>query len=212
MHNNNNMIALVMCGGKGIRLRQFGMIEKPLLDLKGKAMIEYVLDALIYSQKFQRVIAVSSPFSSKTTTFLYNHPYYSNGLIEVIETEGASYSKDLSFVLNNLKRDRVLTVSADLPLLNSNIVGQIVIHNIPRFSCASIILEKHFVENIGITPSVVFNIGAQQYCYSGITVFNSPKFKEFQTIKEYYILMNKREIAINVNTLRELHLAERLLS
>jgi adenosylcobinamide-phosphate guanylyltransferase len=205
------MIALVMCGGKGIRLRHFKSIEKPLLDLKGKAMIEYVLDALVYSQKFRRIIAVSSPFSSKTTTFLHYHPYYSNGLIEVIETKGVSYSEDLSFILNKLKQDRVLTVSADLPLLNSNIVDQIVIHNIPRFSCASIILEKHFVENIGITPSVVVNIGEQQYCHSGIIIFNSPKFKECQNIKEYFILMNKREIAVNVNTYKELQLAERLL-
>jgi len=207
----NKMMALVMCGGKGIRLRQFEGLEKPLLNLKGKAMIEYVLDALIRSQKFRRIVAVSSPFSSKTTTFLYDHQYYSNGLIDVIKTEGDSYSKDLSFVLNKIKPDRVLTVSADLPLLNSNIVDQIVIHNIPRFSCASIILEKHFVENIGITPSVVVNIGAQQYCHSGIIIFNSPKFKERQNIKEYFILMNKREIAVNVNTYKELQLAERLL-
>ena len=40
-----------MCGGKGIRL-QFEGTEKPLIILKGKAMIEYVLDALIHSQKF----------------------------------------------------------------------------------------------------------------------------------------------------------------
>ena len=208
---HNQMIALVMCGGKGIRLRQFEGVEKPLLDLKGKVMIEYVLDALICSQKFRRIVAVSSPFSSKTTTFLYHHPYYSNRLIEVIETKGDSYSKDLSFILNKLKPDKVLTVSADLPLLSSSIVDQIVIHNIPRFSCASIILEKHFVENIGITPSIVFNIGAHHYCHSGIIVFNSPRVKECQKIKEYFILMNKREIAVNVNTLRELQLAERLL-
>ena len=88
----------------------------------------------------------------------------------------------------------------------------VVIHNIPRFSCASIILEKHFVENTGITPSVVVNIGEQQYCHSGIIIFNSPKFKECQNIKEYFILMNKREIAVNVNTFKELQLAERLLS
>jgi adenosylcobinamide-phosphate guanylyltransferase len=208
---HNQMIALVMCGGKGIRLRQFEGVEKPLLDLKGKAMIEYVLDALICSQKFRRIVAVSSPFSSKTTNFLYHHPYYSNRLIEVIETKGDSYSKDLSFVLNKLKPDKVLTVSADLPLLRSYIVDQIVIHNIPRFSCASIILEKHFVENIGIIPSIVFNIGGHHYCHSGIIVFNSPRVKECQKIKEYFILMNKREIAVNVNTLRELQLAERLL-
>jgi adenosylcobinamide-phosphate guanylyltransferase len=208
---HNQMIALVMCGGKGIRLRQFEGVEKPLLDLKGKAMIEYVLDALICSQKFRRIVAVSSPFSSKTTNFLYHHPYYSNRLIEVIETKGDSYSKDLSFVLNKLKPDKVLTVSADLPLLRSYIVDQIVIHNIPRFSCASIILEKHFVENIGITPSIVFKIGAHQYCHSGIIIFNSPRVKECQKIKEYFILMNKKEIAVNVNTLKELQIAERLL-
>ena len=204
------MIALVMCGGKGIRL-QFEDTEKPLIILKGKAMIEYVLDALIHSQKFRRIIAVSSHFCSKTTSFLYDHPYYSDGLIDVIETKGASYSEDLSSILSKLKLGNILTVSADLPLLNSKIVDQIIIHNIPRFSCISIILEKRFVENIGITPSVVFNIGSQQYCHSGIIIFNSPNFKEHRNIREYFILMNKREIAVNVNTLKELQIAETLL-
>src|ERR671933_808456 len=124
------MIALVMCGGKGIRL-QFEGTEKPLIILKGKAMIEYVLDALIHSQKFRRIIAVSSHFCSKTTSFLYDHPYYSDGLIDVIETKGASYSEDLSSILSKLKLGNILTVSADLPLLNSKIVDQIIIHNIP---------------------------------------------------------------------------------
>src|SRR6188472_3186994 len=89
------MIAAIMCGGKGSRIRQSPNIEKPLLKIKDKTMIENILHALIASKKFGRIVGVSSPNTPKTSTFL---GYCSPGIIDVIETEGISYSKDLSVV------------------------------------------------------------------------------------------------------------------
>jgi GTP:adenosylcobinamide-phosphate guanylyltransferase len=53
------IVAAIMCGGKGSRMGQSSYIEKPLLRVKDKTMIEYVLHALVASKKFERIVGVS---------------------------------------------------------------------------------------------------------------------------------------------------------
>jgi GTP:adenosylcobinamide-phosphate guanylyltransferase len=49
-----------------------------------------------------------------------------------------------------------------------------------------------------------------QYCHSGITIFNTMAVGT-EPVKEHYLVMNRKEIALNVNTKEELELAEKLL-
>jgi adenosylcobinamide-phosphate guanylyltransferase len=202
------MVAAIMCGGKGSRMRQSADFEKPLLKLKDKTMIEHVLHALAASKKFGRIVGVSSSNTPKTSAFL---SYCSPDLIDVIETEGTSYSKDLCMVLKNLKPAMVFVVSSDLPLLNPKIVQNIIYSCLPQLPCISIVSEKQYVQSIGIKPSVVITIGAKEYCHSGINIIDSSKIDDDRKLEEYYLIMNEKEIAVNVNTREELEVAERLL-
>ena len=197
-----------MCGGKGSRMRQSADFEKPLLKLKDKTMIEHVLHALAASKKFGRIVGVSSSNTPKTSAFL---SYCSPDLIDVIETEGTSYSRDLCMVLKNLKPAMVFVVSSDLPLLNPKIVQNIIYSCLPQLPCISIVSEKQYVQSIGIKPSVVITIGAKEYCHSGINIIDSSKIDDDRKLEEYYLIMNEKEIAVNVNTREELEVAERLL-
>lgn len=202
------MVAAIMCGGKGSRMRQSSDFEKPLLKLKDKTMIEHVLHALAASKKFGRIVGVSSSNTPKTSAFL---SYCSPDLIDVIETEGTSYSRDLCMVLKNLKPAMVFVVSSDLPLLNPKIVQNIIYSCLPQLPCISIVSEKQYVQSIGIKPSVVITIGAKEYCHSGINIIDSSKIDDDRKLEEYYLIMNEKEIAVNVNTREELEVAERLL-
>lgn len=203
------MIAVIMCGGKGSRMTK--SIEKSLLKLRDQTLIKYVLDALIGSKNFESIIAVPSVNTPSTSTFLYNHQYYTSGVIDIVEGKGISYSADLSIILKKLKPARVFVVAADLPLLNPRIIQKIIIQCLPCFPCTCVILEKSFVKNFGVIPSVVFNIGTKEYCYSGILIIDSSKLKSNSKLEEYYLIMNEKEIAVNVNTVVELEIAERLL-
>lgn len=185
--------------------------EKPLLNLKGSTMIDRVLCALVGSGQFEKIVAIPSLNTPRTNAFLRNHYYSCLEPIDVVETAGISYSKDLSAVICKFKPARVFVVSADLPLLNSKIVQNIIVRCFPSDRSVSILLEKQFVENIGIEPSVVTVIGRKGYCHSGITILDSSKAHPESTIPEYYIVMNARELAVNVNTIRELEIAESML-
>ena len=185
-----------------------GIEEKPLLKVAGVAMIERVISALACSNRFDRIIAAVSLNTHQTNEFLK-----SKG-IETIETAGQGYSQDLSCLLSKLKPQKVLAVPGDIPLLNSQIVNEIlnIIDNDDdrqgQDPAISIILEKGFVEKIGVKPSIVL---MNQYCHSGITVFNTMAVGATEPVKEHYLVMNRKEIALNVNTKKELELAEKLL-
>jgi adenosylcobinamide-phosphate guanylyltransferase len=199
------MIAAMMCGGKGSRMENFIDIEKPLLEVKGKTMVERVLDALVQSRDFEKIFGVISPNTPKTNVFVSYH------LSDIIKTEGKSYSKDLSIVLNKLKPSTIFVIPADLPLLNPKIIHKIISTYIPGLPCVSIISDKQFVVNMGIKPSLILNINSKEYCHTGITIVDSSKVEGFTTVKEYYVIMNEKEIVVNVNTRGELEIAERLL-
>ena len=202
------LIAAIMCGGRASRMQQGG-IEKPLLKVDGIAMVERVILALAGSGRFDRILAAISPNTPKTKELLK-----SKG-IETIETPGEGYSNDLSYLLSKLKPQRVMVVPSDIPLLNSQIISEILdaIDNSSSSSsrkekrpAISIILEKRFVERTGAKPSIVVD----QYCHSGITIFNTMSVGT-EPVEEYYLVMNRKEIALNVNTKEELELAKKLL-
>jgi adenosylcobinamide-phosphate guanylyltransferase len=183
-------------------MQQAGM-EKPLLKVDGVAMVERVISALASSDRFDRIVAAVSPNTPETNKFLK-----SKG-IEAIETAGEGYSQDLSYLLSILKPQKVVAVPGDIPLLNSQIVNEIIntIDDLQEQEPAiSIILEKGFVEGIGVKPSIILN----QYCHSGITIFNTMDVGA-EPVEERYLVMNRKEIALNVNTKEELELAEKLL-
>lgn len=193
------MIAVIMCGGRASRMQ--AATEKPLLRVGSVAMVERIFSALVGSNRFARIVAGASPNSPKTIEFLESRG------IEVIETAGEGYPQDLSRLLLKLKPEQVMVVPADIPLLDAPAIGDIVDAAKNRQEAAvSIVLEKRFVENIGVRPSVVFG----RYCHSGVTVFDTARVVG-EMVQERYVVMNRKEIAINVNTKEELELAEKLL-
>lgn len=187
-----------MAGGLGSRM---GRMEKPMIMLGGKTLVERVAYALKGSKNFSRIVAAVSPNTPQTRQLL------SSLGIEVIDTSGAGYSQDLSLLLSVLAPEKVLIVPADLPLLTAETVRKIAIklssHNAPAVSAVT---DRSFVESLGITPSVV--IGDK--CHSGITFFDSGRVG-LKPVEELYFTMNMKEIVVNVNTKKEKEMAELLL-
>jgi len=193
------LIAAIMCGGKATRMH--AGTEKPLLRVGNIAMVERVFSALAKSRRFERIVAAASPSTPKTIEFLKSER------IEVFETAGDGYPQDLSQLLSKLRPEKVMVVPADVPLLDAQAVSGIVdAAEGKQVPAISIVLEKEFAENLGVKPSVVFG----RYCHSGITVFDTARVVG-KEVQERYVVMNRKEIALNVNTKEVLELAERLL-
>jgi len=191
------LIAAIMSGGRGSRMKTGE--EKPLVKVAGKSLVERVFDALRGSGRFEEVVAVTSPNAPRTQEFLRSLR------AEVVETPGRGYPHDLSVLLAAFAQEKVFVVPADLPLLTAKTVAEMVDRVSQTAPAVSIVLEKSFVEDLGIKPSVVVD---SRYCHSGITLFSSGVSGP---VEERYVVMNSAEIAVNVNTKEEKEIAELLL-
>jgi len=203
------MMAAIMCGGKGSRMQGFADIEKPLLKLNGKTMLELVVDTLLQSKNFSKILAATSSNSPNTKSYLLSNLSHK---ADILQTEGIGYSNDISTVLNTLRPATIFVVTADLPLLTSKNVNRIVLNWKREYPCTSVVSEKRFVTSMGINPSITVCIDSRQYCYSGISIIDSSKACSGAKIDEDYLIMNEKGVAVNVNTRSDFEIAEMLMS
>ncbi|MGB9965104.1 NTP transferase domain-containing protein [Halobacterium hubeiense] len=102
-----------MCGGRGTRLD--ADVEKPLFEVAGRPMVDRVRDALAES-RVDATYAVVSPHAPETRAHVD---------LPVIETPGEGYVADLTTALEAVEPP-VLTVAADLPLLDGDVVNTVL--------------------------------------------------------------------------------------
>jgi GTP:adenosylcobinamide-phosphate guanylyltransferase len=195
------MIAVMMCGGRATRLNSDS--EKPLLRVGGLPIIHRVAEALEGSHCFDRIIAAVSPNTPGTREFLRLRE------IEVLETPGIGYSSDLAIVLDRLTPNRAFVISADMPMVSSKMINEIALSQQTK-PLLSVMMTRRFVQDIGMVPGFAVSREGREYCYSGISVFDTSR-RLGGIIDEEYLVMDKIEIAVNVNTKEELQLAEKLL-
>jgi adenosylcobinamide-phosphate guanylyltransferase len=98
-----------MCGGRGTRLD--ADVEKPLFEIRGRAMVDRVCDALAQASRVDAVHAAVSPATPATKGHLADQD-----AVAVVDTAGDGYVADLDAALDAIGRPAV-TVAADLPLL-----------------------------------------------------------------------------------------------
>lgn len=202
-----------MCGGEGGRMKRSYKTEKLLLKIKGKKIIEYVIEALIKSDCFDKIGACTSQNSIRTRKFLqqYNHKHDIH--IQIIEGNGNGYSSDLLFIIKKFFNSIIFIISADLPLLSQIDIMEILNKCDFKKTCNTIIFNKKIIDQIGIKPSIVFEYRKKNYCYSGIAIFNLKKEENYNSklIKESFVILNRIGIAVNVNEKKDLHIARYII-
>jgi len=194
------MIGLIMAGGKGTRMQSNQ--EKLLLEYK-KPLILHVVDALKNSNCFEKIIAVTSPNSPQTHKILAEHD------VEVLETLGENFVTDLNYVLKKLD-DYIFVTSGDLPLLDENIVKQIVDTTNPEKIWTSIITTKTFQSSLNLDTECLVLLNGKNHVHTGISVVNASKIKNLDSLEEDYLIIDDKRVCLNVNTKNDFELLGRL--
>ncbi len=179
-----------MAGGKGSRMK---LAEEKLLLKYKKPIILRVNEALSDSNCFSKIIFTTSPNSPKTKKLLQENNY------EIFDTSGMGYVEDLNLVLKSLN-DSVFITSADLPLLDSEIIKKIV--NLYGLSntWTTILVTKKFLKSLGISSNYNITFENQICNYTGISMINSKKISNLKNIEENYVIVDDKRIGFNVNT------------
>ena len=187
------MIGLVMAGGKGTRMKSNE--EKLLLPYK-QPLVLHVIDALKNSNCFEKIIAATSPNSPQTKNILVENN------ISIIETSGEGFVTDLNNILKQLD-DFVLVSSGDLPLLDGDIIKQIIDNVNHDKTWTSIVTKKSLQNSLNLEPECVTTINDEDYVHTGISIVNASKISNLDTIEEDYLIIDDKRVCFNINTKNE---------
>ena len=190
------MIGFVMAGGKGTRMNLDD--EKLLLKYK-KSVILHVVDSLNDSNCFSKILAITSLHSPKTKKLLQENN------IKTFDTSGIGYAEDLSLVLQSTN-DSVLVTSGDLPLLDKEIVRQIINYYDPEKIWTSILVTNKFLTTLGLKSNYSVNYNDEICHYTGISLINANKITSSENTNENYIIIDDKRVGFNLNTKQDYEL------
>ncbi|MGQ9543042.1 MAG: NTP transferase domain-containing protein [Candidatus Bathyarchaeia archaeon] len=192
-----DLVGLVMAGGRGTRMGSD--IEKPLIEIDGKSMLERVVDALRGSSGVMEVIVATSPYTPKTEEAATRMG------LKVIRTQGLGYVSDAKQAIRMLIPRIVLVVSADLPLISSRLIERVIqYYSTCGKPALKVVTHKGNVEqdNSG---------GEGDVKPAGVNIIDSNHISREQ-IEEAELLVDSVEIALNINTPSDVKEIYRLLS
>jgi adenosylcobinamide-phosphate guanylyltransferase len=180
--------------------------EKPMLGVKGRPMVSYVLGALNDSGCFERITVLVSSNTPTTARFLAERG------VTVSNSSGADYVNDLSEMLQVIKPNGAFIVPADLPLLDAETVRKIA----GRFEqrarpSVAVVVSRDLIERLGAGAEYCFEHGGRTVCYTGVSMIDTSKIAGHGAVEEEILLVDDPKLALNVNTAKELEIAERLL-
>ncbi|MGN0098794.1 MAG: NTP transferase domain-containing protein [Candidatus Methanomethylophilaceae archaeon] len=195
------MQALVNAGGKGTRMGKCG-VEKPMHLVGDKHTVERVIDALSGSSHIDRVLVSVSDNTLETEKYL-------NSIgVETIRTSGESFMDDIHEAFRNMEGDYILTCPSDLPLLTTEVVDTFIEYFVPgTMQSAIAVVDEETVRRVGITPSYTRESGGRNWVLSGLCIMNREGTLRGDYLEEYLFETNWAELAVNMNTPKELDLA-----
>ncbi len=219
---------VLMCGGKGSRLNanSISKVEKPLLELKNKSLIEYMIEAIQNSKKKFKIYAAVSKNTVKTKEFLRSRYF---NVVTPVETTGSGFSIDYLNVLRFFKskeikekngnqdfvNNKILFLPADLPLISSKTLDEITDLKQIYPSIAIVVDKKIFIQNNFVPSTFVTEISKIDHCYTGISLLDFHTvagLEHVDQIIEVPMIMNNLELVYNINTIGDLKKAEKLLN
>lgn len=174
------MIAIIMAGGKGERLNID--VEKPLVEIEGKTILERVSIVLINAGLNEILVAVTNntPKTMEEAEKLK---------LKIIQTPGKGYVEDIQYLIEKFKE--FLAVSADLPFLTPGLIKNVLVKYKEMKQPISVVTPKQSYEKMGFIPGVTVG----DFVPIGVNVV---------TKGEDYFYMIKGKETININTSEDL--------
>jgi len=197
--------ALIMAGGKSKRMEL--AIEKPLLPFLGKPLMEWVVEAVKSSKKVSEFYIVTSENAPET-----EKKCLKDGL-KVIRTNGKGYHDDLKqAILKANLQCPVLTIPADLPAVTGKFLDKVVTaYEDYGKDALAVFVPIKTREALELSVSSTDEHKGVWYAVSGVNIINGAKIQEEGKIDTSAIITGEIEVLLNINTLKDLAVAEKIL-
>ena len=190
-----------MAGGRGSRLK---MGEKPLVTLFGRPLIDYVVMALEDSSA-DRIFAAVTENVPKTRVWAQKRG------LEILDTPSRGFVADMVFAIKSTDvTGPIMIIMADLPLVTPDLIDDIALIYEGRPEPAlSTHTPLHLHSHLGRRPDSLFNYHGQLIVPSGINILEGADIEREQ--EDYHLILERMELAVNVNVADDLRLCEKIL-
>ncbi len=196
--------ALIMAGGKGQRLEL--PVEKPLLPFLGKPLIEWVAKAIQSARNvsyFYIITSMNTPETEKKCL--------KDGL-RVLKTDGKGYHDDLwEAILRAKLFCPILIVPSDIPAITGKIIDRVInTYEKCGKDALAVFIPIESRKERGLSISSTDYHDGVLYAVSGINIINAAKIDQ-QKIPTDAIITEEIEVVLNINTLKDLDIAEAIM-
>lgn len=176
-------------------------IEKPMLRIMNKPMIQYVIEALREAELIDRVIVAVTRDTSRTSRQATELG------IEVTETDGCGYESDMKQAIKRLGLRDVVVASADLPFLTPEILDAAVNRYLAVKKPALMVASPvELFTRLHLTPSYVLEVNGLKLVPVGVNIINGNMIDEPHLDEDIFIC-EVENLVFNVNTPAELEIA-----
>ena len=192
--------ALIMAGGKGTRMEC--ETEKPLIELFGIPMIQYVINALSTSKEISDITVATSPNTPKTSLYMQKQG------IKIFQTPGNGYVEDLQYYIkenfSNNSNHVILTITSDMPLINSETIDHVLNeYDASNKPAMCIAVPVDLFREYNLKPSIVLG----DVVPSGLNILRSNNKQQDEEV----LKLGKIELAVNINSCDDIILLEKVL-
>ena len=190
-----------MAGGRGSRLN---MGEKPLVTLFGRPLIDYVALALEDS-------SVDRIFVATTDNVPRTQEWATERGLCVMETGGYGYVADMIEAVKKAEvTDPIMIIMADLPLVTSDLIDEIIeVYEERPEPALSTHTPLDLHSRLGRRPDSLFNYLGQLIVPAGINVLDGVDIEKEQ--EDFHLILERIELAVNVNVAGDLMLCEKII-
>ncbi|HMK94471.1 MAG TPA: NTP transferase domain-containing protein [Candidatus Limnocylindrales bacterium] len=197
--------ALIMAGGKGKRI---GLpVEKPLLPFLGKPLVDWVAQAVARAQKVSDFYVITSVNTPETEKHCLSMGW------KVVRTSGKGYHDDLKQAARQAKLlGPLLTVPADSPAVTGKFLDKVI----DQFEACGKDFYAVFVpisarETLGLSVDSIDQYRGEWHAVSGVNIVNGARIQEEGKIETNALITQEVEVLLNVNTLKDLEIAEKIM-
>ncbi len=197
--------ALIMAGGKGKRM---GLpVEKPLLPFLGKPLIDWVCEAVASAEKVYEFYVVTSDNTPETEKHCLRRRW------KVLRTDAKGYHDDLKHAVKQAGlMGPVLTIPADLPAVTGifldKVIGEFEVCG-KDFLAVFVPIEKR--ERLSLSVSSTDEYKGKWYAVSGVNIINGAKIQGEEKVETSAIITEEMEVMLNINTLKDLETAQKIM-
>jgi GTP:adenosylcobinamide-phosphate guanylyltransferase len=169
-------------------------------------MIEWVLDANMRALG-TGVICVSVSGNTPRT-----EQYLEGRGVRTIPTAGMGYSEDLNQAMGALTAEKVLVCPADLPLLTSGRIEEVVVASAGSHAGSfCVTVPVALVEDLGMELTYSLEVKGRKVALCGVSVVDRAQMLTGRVLEQDYLVSQGEEFVLNVNTIADLRRAEAAL-